>query len=240
MILTENRPVIAGHQPNFFPWFGYFEKMLKCDIFVFSDDVKYPKETYVNRVHILMDGKPVYLTLPVKKGGDERIADKRFAKDEAVLERVLAIARINLRGLPYVKDIEPVLEQFVSAFRRYETLADLNIHMISFISSCLGIETPTRRGTELELESYRRNERLIRRCQLLGSYVYLCGQGADGYQDEETLNEVGITLRRIDYDLGKRLLGEDLPYSILVGIARQGFAKLRDEVHGWRSVRGET
>jgi WbqC-like protein family len=237
MKMPEAGPIVAGHQPNFFPWFGYFEKMLKCDVFVFSDDVKYPKETYVNRVQILIDGKVGYLTLPVRKGGDERIADKHFVKDEAALERVMAIARGNLRKLPHANDIEPVLEQFASAFHRYDTVADLNIHVISFLSAALGIDTPTRRGTDLKLESYRRNERLIRRCQILGSRVYLCGQGADGYQDEELLNQSGIALKRIDYDVGRRAVGDDLSYSILVGLARHGLAKLRDKVQAWRSMR---
>ena len=52
--------IVAGHQPNFFPWFGYFEKIIKSDIFVFSDDVKYPKESYTNRVEIPFQNKEYY------------------------------------------------------------------------------------------------------------------------------------------------------------------------------------
>jgi hypothetical protein len=68
MIVTENGPVIADHQPNFFSRLGSFENVLERDIFVFSDDLNYPKGTYVNRVQILVGGKPGYLTLPIRKG----------------------------------------------------------------------------------------------------------------------------------------------------------------------------
>jgi len=76
-------PLVAGHQPNFLPWFGYFEKMLKCDLFVYSDDVQFPKQCYTNRVEIPVGQRATFLTLPVKKGDNARIADKRYVKDTA-------------------------------------------------------------------------------------------------------------------------------------------------------------
>ncbi len=230
-------PLVAGHQPNFLPWFGYFEKMLKCDIFVFSDDVQFPKRCFANRVEIPIAGAPAHLTLPVQKGQDQRIADKRYQKDEAVLDRLLKTVRLNLGGLPFSRDLEPVLEHFSAAYRRHDTLADLNISTNLFIAASLGIDTPVRRGTDLGLESVRRNERLIRRCELLGSQAYLCGQGADSYQDEAMLNAAGIGLTRIEYDIGARVLGEDLRYSILVGLARRGTAALSAAVAEWRARR---
>lgn len=222
--------VVAGHQPNFFPWFGYFEKMLKCDLFVFSDDVQYPKQSWVNRVRIPVNGVATWFSLPVVRGDDARIADKRFAKDEAVLDRLLKTVRINLGGLPYGRELDPLLEEFTAAFRRFDTVADLNIHMVLTIANLIGINTPTRRGTELGLERYHRNERLIRRCELLGSKTYLCGQGADGYQDEALLRSAGIALRHIDYALGRKLLGDEMTFSILHSIASKGVAGLKQDV----------
>jgi len=35
--------VVAIHQPNFFPWLGYFDKMARSQCFVFLDDVQIQK-----------------------------------------------------------------------------------------------------------------------------------------------------------------------------------------------------
>ena len=35
--------LVAIHQPNFFPWLGYFDKIRRADIFIFLDAVAYPR-----------------------------------------------------------------------------------------------------------------------------------------------------------------------------------------------------
>src|ERR1043165_5716491 len=58
----ESCAIVAIHQPNYFPWLGYFAKMARSDAFVFLDDVQYSKNSYINRVQI--KGKE-WLTVPV-------------------------------------------------------------------------------------------------------------------------------------------------------------------------------
>lgn len=222
--------LVAGHQPNFLPWFGYFEKMLKCDLFVYSDDVQFPKQCYTNRVEIPVGQGYIFLTLPVRKGGDARIADKLYLKDAATLSRLAKTLRINFGGLPHFADVEPVIDEFERAWALHDSVADLNIHMNQYMASSFGICTAVRRGTELGLETFHRNERLIERCRLLKSHDYLCGQGADDYQDEVMLEGGGIRLHRIDYDIGRALFSDDLRYSVLYGVGRIGLARIRDAV----------
>ena len=35
--------ICAIHQPNFFPWLGYFEKIWRADVFIFLNQVDYEK-----------------------------------------------------------------------------------------------------------------------------------------------------------------------------------------------------
>lgn len=230
--------MIAGHQPNFFPWFGYFEKMAKCDLFVFSDDVQFPKQCYVNRVTLPINRVPAYLTLPVLKGGDEQIAIKRFQKDPAVLEKLLKTIRVNLGGLPHFGDLAGILDRFACAFRDETSIGALNIRVLKDIASALDIDTPVRIGVELGLQAWHRNERLIRRCHILGANRYLCGHGSDDYQDDAMMRAAGIEPVRISYDIGLRVLGEDLPHSILLAIARSGTARLAEALQGARATQG--
>lgn len=226
--------LVAGHQPNFMPWFGYFEKMLKCDLFVYSDDVQFPKQCFTNRVEIPVGGGATFLTLPVRKGNDTRIADKRYLKDPTTLTKLVKTLRINFGGLPHYSDVEPVIAEFELAWALHETVAELNIHMNQYLAASFGIRTPCLRGTKLGLDAFRRNERLIERCRLLGSRDYLCGQGADGYQDEAMLKDAGIRLHRISYDLGRALLGDALRYSVLYGLGLVGLARIRAVVADYK------
>jgi hypothetical protein len=234
MMESSRGPLVAGHQPNFLPWFGYFEKMLKCDLFVYSDDVQFPKQCYTNRVEIPVGQGVKFLTLPVTRGNNVRIADKRYVKDTATLARLPKTLRINLGGLPHFTDIEPLIDEFERACVQHDTVADLNIHMNQFLAASFGIRTVVRRGTELGLETFHRSERLIERCRLLKSRDYLCGQGADGYQDEAMLEAAGIRLHRIDYGIGRALFGDALPYSVLYGLGRVGLGRVRDTIANYK------
>jgi len=55
---------IAIHQPNFIPWFPFFEKMEKCDKFVILGHCQFEKNGFQNRAKVC--GK--WWTNPVKHG----------------------------------------------------------------------------------------------------------------------------------------------------------------------------
>jgi hypothetical protein len=57
--------LVAIHQPNYFPWLGYLDRMAKADLFVVLDHVQFERRSYQNRIQILLEGEPRWLTVPV-------------------------------------------------------------------------------------------------------------------------------------------------------------------------------
>ena len=61
--------VVGIHQPNFFPWFGFFLKIARSDKFVFLDDAQTQKKggSYLNRTKININGESKWMTAPIKR-----------------------------------------------------------------------------------------------------------------------------------------------------------------------------
>lgn len=72
---------IAIHQPNFIPWFPYFYKIQKADVFVVMINCQFEKNGYQNRANVFGE----WWTQPVKSG-KEPIKDKHYVNGEGLLD----------------------------------------------------------------------------------------------------------------------------------------------------------
>ena len=72
--------IVGVHQPNFFPWFGYFLKIARSDKFVFLDDAQISNSSsYVNRTSINFNGKAKWLTVPIQRtNGQQAINQSKY------------------------------------------------------------------------------------------------------------------------------------------------------------------
>ena len=63
---------VAVHQPQYLPWIGYFDKIIKSDCFVFLDKVQYKHREFQNRNKIRSKDGWMWLTVPVISKGKGR------------------------------------------------------------------------------------------------------------------------------------------------------------------------
>ena len=61
--------IIVIHQPDFIPWIGFFDRLIKSDIFVVLDNVQYIRQGWHHRDKIKTASGSMWLTVPVKKKG---------------------------------------------------------------------------------------------------------------------------------------------------------------------------
>lgn len=191
--------IAAIHQPNFFPWLGYFNKIARCDVFVVLDDVQYQKtgSSWSNRVKLLVGGEPRWVTAPVRRRphGTTRIDELSWAGDPW-REKLLRTLASNYAGAAFYCETMELLEPLV---RNDETLVErYNMHAVQAICAALGLGRTFVSASRFRIDSGS-NERLIELCRAVDCDTYLAGGGAQEYQHDDLFAAAGVALRYQDF-----------------------------------------
>lgn len=190
--------ILASHQPDFFPYMGYFYKMFQSDTFVFSDNVQYSKTGRHNYNEILTANGPMRVTLPIHYHVAP-LNEIQIAADDAWVSRTLKTLWMEYKKADCFHEAFPVMEELLAKAKAAENLADFNIACILYLAERFGLDNRTFiLSSELGLKN-RRDARIIEMCKLLGDDVYVSGDGAKDYHIEADYRENGIKLRYSDY-----------------------------------------
>jgi hypothetical protein len=189
--------IAAAHQPHCFPWLGYLHKVARCDVFVVMDDLQFEAQNYQNRNRIKVNNGTTWLTVPLVKGAQsDRICDKRIANDASPKEHWQRKGWLTLTT-HYGKakcfaDHKAELEEVFT--RPWESLLDLDMHMLRLFTRWLGITTPIVMASSLGL-SGDKTDRIIDMCKKVKADVYYSGKGGStGYLDLPAFERAGIAL----------------------------------------------
>jgi hypothetical protein len=187
---------VAIHQPNFFPWLGYFAKIAESDVFVFLDDVQFPKTggVWSNRVKLLIGAEARWATAAIDRNyrGTRTIREMQFLPDNPWREKLLKSLEGNYRrNMGYPETMDLVAPLLLSGELN---VAEYNIQAVTAIAQRLGFDlNKLRRSSDLPHEG-RSNDLLCSITRLVGGSTYMCGGGAAGYQDEAIFNDQGVEL----------------------------------------------
>lgn len=192
---------VAIHQPNFFPWLGYFKKIEQSDIFIFLDSVQFPKKggTYCNRFGLLIAGNTSWCTAPVIRSfhGTKNIAEMVFDPTRAWRKRITNAISSNYAKAHFFSDIFPFVEALL--MDPDESLADYNIRAIRGIVEFIGLDAPRFvRSSRLAVQG-NATRLLIALTKEVGGTRYLSGDGAGGYQENELFAGAGLALAKLNF-----------------------------------------
>jgi len=192
--------IVAMHQPSFLPWLGFFYKMAKADLFVYLDTLAYSKGSYIPRVRIKTHNGPRWLTVPVLHTGTVggRILDARCGGRPDWRKRLVDGLKGSYLKSPHYRPYGERIAEIILASG--ESLAEMNIQLITYIAGELGIRTPVKRARDMNIQPQAdATDRLIAVCKIVGADVYLSGFGGAKYQDEARYAQNGIKLVYSDF-----------------------------------------
>lgn len=188
---------VAIHQPTFFPWMGYFDKIIRSDVFVILDNVQYPKKggSWSNRVKIMISGKAEWITMPINRSfsGIKNINEIEIDNSRNWNEKILKSIEVNYRKAPYFNDIFPIIKELLMT--PGDDLTEFNLKIINTFCKILSINiSHFIRGSKLNVTG-NATDLLISIVKQTGCNTYMCGGGATKYQEDEKFTQNGITLQ---------------------------------------------
>jgi hypothetical protein len=221
--------IVAIHQPNFFPWLGYFNKIARADLFLLMDNAQFPKTggNWSNRVRLLVNNEPQWVTVPVVRAfhGVRSVREMRINNDAPWRVKFIKTIKTNYNHAPFFESVSPFLEELIN--NPTDMLSDYNTSAINSLAAALRID-PSKliQGSTLHAEGSA-TDLLISMIKAVGGTAYLAGGGAAGYQEDEKFSAAGIQLIQQDFKhpvYAQRKGGEFVPgLSIIDALMNCGF-----------------
>ena len=169
--------IVSIHQPNFIPWYPFFQKIEASDVFVLLGHCQFEKNNFQNRFNL----NDKWHTMSVNKGL-EPIVYKKYLNPEKDWNKI----KTNLKQYRHILD---ALDDCIS-----DNLFKTNVNVIRKLCSMLDIQTPIVLDYPTELTS---TERLVDICKHYGATKYLSGPSGKKYLD---LTQFGDTIEVVYQD----------------------------------------
>ena len=188
--------IAAIHQPSFFPWLGFFNKIVRSDVFVILDNVQFPKTGgyWANRVKLVVGGKGEWVTMPINRSysGTKNINEIEIDNSRSWNQKMLKSISVNYGKAKYFDEMYPLAERLL--YSPGVNLAEFNLKVIHEFCRLLNIDTSHfKRGSAMNV-SGTSTDLLVSIVTETGCNAYMCGGGASKYQDDEKFAQNNIEL----------------------------------------------
>ena len=190
--------IVSIHQPNFFPWMGYFDKINRSDKFIFlTSSLRSKSDKYLTRTKIINNNsKPQYLSAPL---GIKQIPINQLIMpaDHQWKTKLLNIIKESYRDSNHFDEAYNDIKEHLLC--EYEYFSDYSINIIKFYIFRLNINTKLYIDTDFGQDFGVSNQRNIALCKKVGGDIYLSGSGAKAYNDNKLYRDNSLDLIYQDY-----------------------------------------
>ena len=197
------------HQPQYLPWFFYFQKILESDFFVFLDNAQFQKNGIQNRNKIKNKDGELWLTVPVKRSLDTKINEVEIENTKNWKKKHLKTIEESYSKSKFYNYYKKEFEEIYGS--NFSRLSSFNIELIKFFLKKMNINTKIILGSEMSVTG-NKSQLLLQICQRLQSKTYLSGYGGKDYLDENLFQDKKIKIKYIQY---KEIIDYEQPYQKL-------------------------
>lgn len=193
--MTGTDVIVSVHQPNFAPWLGFLDKMVRSDVMVLLDTVQFVKRGYQNRTRVKGPEGPQWLTVPVlSKGRYDQLT--RDVEIDETRDWRSAHPR-TLRGLlaraPHRDGVLGLVEPLY-ADEKLATLSAFNVALLLAVVDRLGITTRLVMASDLDAPGSS-SRLMLNLTKAAGGDGYLSGPTGREYLEPAMFDHAGVELR---------------------------------------------
>jgi len=192
--------IVSIHQPNFFPWLGYFNKVFLSDKFVYLTEAQRSKnDKYLSRARIISNNQSIKI-LSVPIGSAQTSIDSILLPEDKkwkqkFLNSISEAYRYSIFFDQIYNDIEMLIKFKCKNFDQ------LSIHINNFFFTKFNIDTLIHIDKQFDVDFGFSNQRNISICKHLGAKKYLSGTGAAAYNDLKLFDKNNLELIYQNFNL---------------------------------------
>lgn len=183
--------ILVGHQPEYIPYLGFFQKVARADHLILVDHVQYARKDFQNRNYVRNHEGKILLSVPV-------LSRDKFDQTirEVVINNTSPWTRKHWRSISLAYSKAPFFEKYAPDLQTvYEKswikLSDLTIQLIRILLGWFDVRIPISISSEMGF-SQKGTAMLIEMCRKVGADHYISGQGARGYVNIREMKAAGI------------------------------------------------
>jgi hypothetical protein len=188
--------------------------MRQSDVFIIEDNIQYGHRGYTNRNVIKTPNGCQMLTVPVVNGRSRQlISEVKISNNNGDCDW----AKKHWLGIKYNYCSAPHWSKYSDFFeqtyrKEWDSLFDLNMHLIKGIMGFLGINTPIVLASSLNVKG-KKSDLVLAQCKALDADTHLAGIGAKEYLDVKKFEQEGIRVvfQEFEYPIYTQMHGEFIP-----------------------------